>query len=98
MATAKLTKTTVEAMTPQAKDVYLWDTVLPRFGVRVTPDRAGPGGDVHLHGGRGIISLSLVGECRYGSRKDAGCRHSAAPDECGRFEHFIDVFDVGTGE
>jgi integrase len=44
MATAKLTKTTVESVTPETKDVYVWDMVLPRFGVRITPDRPGPGG------------------------------------------------------
>ena len=37
MATLKLTKTTVEAIQPEAKDVYGWDTQLGRFGVRVTP-------------------------------------------------------------
>lgn len=37
MATAKLTKPTVEATTAGGADSYLWDTVLPRFGLRVTP-------------------------------------------------------------
>lgn len=37
MATLKLTKTSVEAIQPEAKDVYGWDTQLSRFGVRVTP-------------------------------------------------------------
>lgn len=51
MATAKLTKTAVEAVTPAAKDIYLWDTVLPRFGVRITPERPGADG-VTVHGPR----------------------------------------------
>lgn len=37
MATLKLTKTSVEALSPEAKDIYGWDTLLGRFGVRVTP-------------------------------------------------------------
>ena len=37
MASLKLTKTSVEAIQPEAKDIYGWDTQLGRFGVRVTP-------------------------------------------------------------
>lgn len=37
MASFKLTDGTVEAIKPAAKDTYVWDTALPRFGVRVTP-------------------------------------------------------------
>ena len=37
MAKLKLTKTSVEAQSPGKRDVYLWDTQLPRFGVRITP-------------------------------------------------------------
>lgn len=37
MASFKLTDGTVEAIRPAAKDTYVWDTALPRFGVRVTP-------------------------------------------------------------
>lgn len=37
MATLKLTKTSVEALSPGAKDIYCWDTQLSRFGLRVTP-------------------------------------------------------------
>ena len=37
MATAKLTKTAVEAAPVSGADSYLWDSVLPRFGLRVTP-------------------------------------------------------------
>lgn len=37
MATKKLTKTVVEAIAPADRDVYVWDSLLPRFGVRVTP-------------------------------------------------------------
>lgn len=37
MATAKLTKTSVESVEPKARDQYLWDVSLGRFGVRVTP-------------------------------------------------------------
>ncbi|MDP3704012.1 MAG: tyrosine-type recombinase/integrase [Candidatus Omnitrophota bacterium] len=36
MATKKLTKTVVEAEASGDRDVYLWDSVLPRFGVRIT--------------------------------------------------------------
>jgi integrase len=36
MATLKLTDGLVEAVEPTERDVYLWDTALPRFGVRVT--------------------------------------------------------------
>ncbi len=37
MATLKLTKTSVEAVSPGAKDIYCWDAQLSRFGLRVTP-------------------------------------------------------------
>jgi integrase len=37
----KLTKRTVEAVAPGARDLFVWDTELPGFGVKVTP-----------HGGR----------------------------------------------
>lgn len=37
MATVKLTKTAVDAVAPTERDIYLWDTALPRFGLRVTP-------------------------------------------------------------
>jgi integrase len=37
MATVKLTKTVVDAVAPAERDIYLWDTALPRFGLRVTP-------------------------------------------------------------
>lgn len=37
MATLKLTKTAVEALSPGAKDIYCWDTQLSRFGLRMTP-------------------------------------------------------------
>jgi integrase len=37
MASRKLTKTVVEAEPASASDTYLWDTQLPRFGVRITP-------------------------------------------------------------
>jgi len=37
MATLKLTDGLVENEAVSAKDVYLWDTALPRFGVRITP-------------------------------------------------------------
>lgn len=40
MPTLKLTKTAVEGATPGPKDQYLWDTQLPRFGVRITPEGA----------------------------------------------------------
>ena len=40
MATLKLTKPAVEAAEPGAADVYLWDSVLPRFGLRLTPAAA----------------------------------------------------------
>jgi integrase len=36
MATVKLTKTAVDAVAPAERDIYLWDTALPRFGLRVT--------------------------------------------------------------
>lgn len=36
MATLKLTDGEVEAIEPGDRDVYVWDTALPRFGVRVT--------------------------------------------------------------
>lgn len=36
MATFKLTDGLVEAIEPEARDVYAWDSALPRFGVRVT--------------------------------------------------------------
>ena len=39
MATLKLTDGIVEAAVPAQADTYLWDTALPRFGVRIT--RAG---------------------------------------------------------
>jgi len=37
VATKKLTKTVVEAEAPAGRDIYLWDSLLPRFGVRITP-------------------------------------------------------------
>jgi integrase len=37
MAKLKLTKTTVEAVTPEKSDVFLWDSLVPRFGVKITP-------------------------------------------------------------
>lgn len=37
MATLKLTDGLVEAAQPEARDTYLWDAALPRFGVRITP-------------------------------------------------------------
>lgn len=37
MAVSKLSKTTIEAIQPGERDIYLWDSVLGRFGVRVTP-------------------------------------------------------------
>ena len=37
MPSAKLTKTVVEAAEPGERDGYIWDTQLPRFGVRLTP-------------------------------------------------------------
>ena len=37
MPTVKLTKTAVESFIPEARDAYLWDSALPRFGARVTP-------------------------------------------------------------
>ncbi len=36
MAVVKLTKSAIEAVVPGPKDVYLWDTELKRFGVRIT--------------------------------------------------------------
>ena len=40
MARLKLIKTAIEAQEPKDKDHYLWDSVLPRFGLRVTPKGA----------------------------------------------------------
>lgn len=37
VGTKKLTKTTVEDLPVAAKDACTWDTLLPRFGVKVTP-------------------------------------------------------------
>lgn len=37
MATFKLTDGNVEALQPGERDIYAWDTALPRFGLRVTP-------------------------------------------------------------
>ena len=37
MAKGKISKRTVEAITPAERDVYLWDTDLAGFGVKVTP-------------------------------------------------------------
>jgi integrase len=37
MATMKLTDGVVEAIEPGERDAYVWDTALPRFGVRITP-------------------------------------------------------------
>lgn len=37
MATSKLTDGAVDALQPGAKDLYVWDSALPRFGLRVTP-------------------------------------------------------------
>ncbi len=37
MASLKLTDGLVEGIEPGSKDVYVWDTALTRFGVRVTP-------------------------------------------------------------
>ena len=36
MARVKLIKTVIEAQGPRDKDFYLWDSVLPRFGIRFT--------------------------------------------------------------
>jgi len=40
MASIKLTDGEVEGTEPGEKDVYLWDSALPRFGVRITPAAA----------------------------------------------------------
>lgn len=40
MATAKLTKRTVDATHPATKDVFVWDTDLSGFGLKVTPTGA----------------------------------------------------------
>jgi integrase len=37
MATQKLTKTTVDKLTPDTEDYIIWDAALPGFGVRVKP-------------------------------------------------------------
>jgi integrase len=37
MANLKLTDGVVEAIEPSDRDIYLWDSALPRFGVRITP-------------------------------------------------------------
>lgn len=37
MTTARLTKTTVDALQAQERDYIVWDSVLPGFGVRVRP-------------------------------------------------------------
>src|SRR5215216_4417043 len=37
MARQKLSKTAVEAITPGADDIVIWDSALPGFGVRVKP-------------------------------------------------------------
>lgn len=37
MATLKLTDGLVEATKPADRDTYIWDSALPRFGVRITP-------------------------------------------------------------
>ena len=34
----KRTKRTVDAQKPEARDVLLWDTALPGFGCKVTPE------------------------------------------------------------
>jgi len=36
----KLTKRTIEAVAPGARDLFVWDTELPGFGVKVTPHGA----------------------------------------------------------
>ncbi len=33
----KLTKRSVEAIKPQERDLLVWDTEIPGFGVKVTP-------------------------------------------------------------
>jgi integrase len=37
MTGKKLTKRTVDAMTPAARDAFLWDSELPGFGCKITP-------------------------------------------------------------
>ncbi|MEE9590827.1 MAG: Arm DNA-binding domain-containing protein [Hyphomicrobiaceae bacterium] len=37
MPTARISKRTVDATTPQDRDTYLWDSELKGFGVKVTP-------------------------------------------------------------
>ena len=37
MATAKLTKRTVDAVKPGSRDTYIWDAELPGYGLKVTP-------------------------------------------------------------
>ena len=37
MATARITKRSVDALKPGAKDKYLWDSALAGFGVKCTP-------------------------------------------------------------
>jgi len=44
MPTARISKRTVDATTPQDRDTYLWDSELKGFGVKVTP----PGHKVYL--------------------------------------------------
>jgi Arm DNA-binding domain len=40
MTAKKLTKHQIDALQPKAKDLYLWDTSPPGFGVRVRPSGA----------------------------------------------------------
>lgn len=37
MATASITKRTVDAAIPQARDLFIWDSALPGFGLKVSP-------------------------------------------------------------
>jgi integrase len=37
MATARITKRTVDATRPDSKDTYIWDAELPGFGLKITP-------------------------------------------------------------
>ena len=61
-------------------------------------DRVGQSRDVYLHGRRGIVVVSRVGERRNGGGTDAGHGHSAAADEFRRIEYCSDVFDAGACE
>ena len=66
--------------------------------VQNAPDRAGPRGNVCMHGCRSAAVISYTGECWDGGGANAGYRDTTAADELWRIEHLVHVSDARSGE